>query len=220
MAKLTAVFEHWHLGDGNYYAFAVGDEVRLSFELDVDQVELVSPGAAVSFEHICDAQFAATARVIRRYADGIDSAFPVLDAGALRFYAPSQLASGIPQDSMVRLRGTLALDHYLWVEFLDRYADPPDLFYDVRVVRIRRIAIPEEFIRRTERSVSFPTSLPPEDYTSHSYEEVERVEERSNGPSFSLIDFEMLPAGAAACARPSFFGTERSGRSVTDRPET
>src|SRR5438128_12297366 len=28
--KLTAVFEHWHLGDGNYPALAVGDEVRLS----------------------------------------------------------------------------------------------------------------------------------------------------------------------------------------------
>jgi hypothetical protein len=178
----------------------------VSFELDIEEVELVSPDESVSFEHIRDAEYAITARMIRRYSDGIDSQFPVLDAGSLRFYVPSHAASKLPPNSTVRLRGTFALDHYLWVEFLDRYPDPPDLFYDVRVLRIRRVAIPEQFIRRTERSISFPTSLPPEDYISHSYEEVERVEERSNGASFSLIDFEILPAGSAACAQPTFFG--------------
>ena len=204
--KLTAVFEHWHLGDGNYYAFAVGDEVRLSFELDIDQMKLTSPDAPVSFEQIHDAEYAVTARVIRRYADGIDSAFPVLDAGPLRFYVPSSLASDLPPDTMVCLRGIFALDHYLWVEFLDRYADAPDLFYDVRVVRIRRITIPERFVRRAERSLSFPTSLRPEDYVCQGYEEVPRVEERSDRPSFSLIDFETLPAGTLVSARPTFFG--------------
>ena len=204
--QLTAVFEHWHLGDGNYCAFAVGDKVRLSFELDIDQIELTSPNAPLSIEQIRDAQYVVSARVIRRYADGIDSQFPVFDAGTLRFYVPSSLASDLPPDSTVRMRGAFALDHYLWVEFLDRYADAPDLFYDVRVVRIRRIAIPEQFVRRAERSMSFPTSLRPEDYASDSYEEVARVEERSDRPSFSLIDFETLPAGTVASARPSFFG--------------
>jgi hypothetical protein len=33
--KLTVVSELWHLGDGNYPAFAVGHEARLSFEPDV-----------------------------------------------------------------------------------------------------------------------------------------------------------------------------------------
>jgi hypothetical protein len=204
--KLTAVFEHWHLGDGNYYAFAVGDNVRLSFELDIDQLELASPDAPVSVEQIRDAEYAVTARVIRRYADGIDSAFPVLDAGTLRFYVPSELASELLPNSTVRVRGALSLDHYLWVEFLDRYADAPDLFYDLRVARIRRIAIPESFVRKTKRSISFPTSLRPDDYTSDSYEDVARVDERSDGPSFSLIDFEMLPAGSVDLARPTFYG--------------
>lgn len=206
MMKVTAVFEHWHLGDRNYYAFAVGDDVRVSFELDVEEVELAPSDASCSVELIRDAEYAVTAQVIRRYADGIDSPFPVLEAGDLRFYAPSRLASDLPQDSMVRLRGTLALDHYLWVEFLDRYADPPDLFYNVRVIRIRRIAIPEQFIRRAGRTISHPTSLRSADYTAEGYEEVPRVEELPNGPSFSLIDFEMHPGRAGASARPAFFG--------------
>ena len=204
--KLTAVFEHWHLGDGNYYAFAVGDAVRLSFEFDIDHMELALPDAPVSVEQIRDAEYAVTARVIRRYADGIDSPFPVLDAGTLRFYVPSRLASELLPNSVVHLRGTFALDHYLWVEFLDRYADAPNLFYDVRVVRIRRVAIPESFIHKTERSMSFPTSLRPEDYSSDGYEDVAKVEKRSDGPSFSLIDFETLPAGSVGSTRPTFFG--------------
>ena len=41
--KLTAVFEHWHLGDGNHPAFAVGDEVRLSFELTIHSLDPLPP---------------------------------------------------------------------------------------------------------------------------------------------------------------------------------
>ena len=202
--NLTAVFEHWHLGDGNYRAFAVGDEVRLSFELDLNHIEPAPKGAPESFERVRDADYAATARVIRSYALNVESTFPVFEAAGFRFYSPSARASGLVAGRMVRLRGRLALDHYQWVEFLERYPDPPDLFYNLRVARIRRIAIPAHFVRRSERGVVYPTSVRPKDYHEDSYRDVQRVAEGEGGPAFSLIDFEALPAGAGP-ARPTFF---------------
>ena len=35
--------------------------------------------------------------------------------------------------------GSLGLDTYYWVEFLDSYDAPPDLFYNLEVKRIRKI---------------------------------------------------------------------------------
>lgn len=52
---VTAIFEHWHLGDGNYPAFSVGDEVRLSFELDRAVVEPAPVDARPGVEHEGDA---------------------------------------------------------------------------------------------------------------------------------------------------------------------
>ncbi|HAK93849.1 MAG TPA: hypothetical protein DCM87_02265 [Planctomycetes bacterium] len=194
--RLTVVYEHWHLGDGNYPAFTLGDEVRLSFELDVTAAETVSDDTPLLFRQDRDAHYDATARVIRRYGDGISDTFPVFDAGDFRFYSPSWCTAGLPVGAVVRLQGRLALDHYLWVEFLDRYPDPPELFYNLRVVRIRTIVIPDRFIHRGARSLRYPTALSPTQYGDAAWRDAQRVEEHESGPSFSLVDFEELPPGS------------------------
>ena len=202
--KLTAVFEHWHLGDGNYPAFAVGDEVRLSFEVSIHDLDPLPPDAAEEVAQIQDAEYAIAARVIRRYAESDGREFPVFEAVWFRFYCPSAPANGLPVGARVRVRATLALDHYLWVEFLERYPDPPDLFYNLRVTRIRQVRIPARFIARTEKSLSHPTSVAPADYGREDVIEVRRVAERDDGPAFSLVDFESLPAGMGP-SKPTFF---------------
>src|SRR5690349_12451775 len=133
--QLTTVFEHWHLGDGNYPPFAVGDEVRLSFELEVTSAERATEETADEVRQLRDAEYEIVGRVIRLY--GNSSAFPVVEAGCLRFYCPASETADLAVGSKVRLQGRLALDHYQWVGLLDRYPDPPDLFYAVRVVRVR-----------------------------------------------------------------------------------
>jgi hypothetical protein len=204
--KLTAVFEHWHLGDGNYPAFSVGDEGRLSFELGIASVDLVPADASPAFEHVRDAEYAVTARVIRLYSFGGGSPFPVFEASdGMRFFSPASPTSDFILDSVVRLRGTLMLDHYQWVEFLGRYNDPPGLFYSVRVARIRRIVIPKRFVKRDDRSVGHPTSLSPDDYAANAYDDVQTIEESPEGPSFSLIDFEMLPDRSDESPLAKFF---------------
>src|SRR5262249_31321897 len=148
--------EHWHLGDGNYPAFAVGDEARLSFELDVSSVELLDEDLDVQVLQQRDAEYEIVGYVLRQYPDGVSSTFPVIEAGSLRFYCPAGAAADLSVGTKVRLRGRFALDHYQWVEFLERYADPPNLFYAVRVVRVRQVRIPSHFISRSERSLTYP----------------------------------------------------------------
>ena len=201
--KLTAVFEHWHLGDGNYPALAVGDEVRLSFELTIHAVDPLPHDAAEEVVQIQDAEYAIAARLIRRYAEGDGREFPVFEADWFRFYCPIAPPDDLPIGARVRLRGTLALDHYLWVEFLHRYPDAPDLFYNLRVARVRQVRIPPRFVTRTQESLSHPTSVAPTNYGAGDVIDVRRVAERDDGPAFSLVEFEPLPAGAGP-SRPTF----------------
>jgi hypothetical protein len=202
--QLTVVFEHWHLGDGNYPAFALGDLARLSFELDSVTIAPAASDSLPSLTHIRDAEYECVARVLRTYPDGIDSHFAVFEADWLRFYSSSMGVAALKDGDTVALRGTFALDHYMWVEFLDRYPDPPDLFYGVRVMRIRRVRIPESFIHRGEKVVSHPTSLGPPQYDANTLVDVEEVEEPDDGPAFSILNLELLPPGTGP-AQPTFF---------------
>jgi hypothetical protein len=202
--QLTVVFEHWHLGDGNYPAFAAGDEARLSFELDVTAVNIADEATGDEVRQVRDAEYEIVGCVIRQYQDGISSPFPIVEAGWLRFYCPSSVAANLAVGSRVKLRGHLALDHYLWVEFLDRYPDPPDLFYAVRVTRVRQVRIPSRFVTSSSKSMSHPTVVAPGEYTSDDVREVPSVEDEAEGPSFSLLDLDLLPPGAGP-VRPTFF---------------
>jgi hypothetical protein len=202
--QLTIVFEHWHLGDGNYRAFAVGEDARLSFELHVDSFEVVSQEIDEQISQVRDAEYEIVGRVIRQYGDVDSSRFPVLEAGWLRFYCPHNFAPDLELGTMVRLRGVLALDHYQWVEFLEEYPNPPDLFYGVRVTRVRQVKIPERLIQRSAHGMGHPTSVGPDDYMPQQPREVRAVGDESDGPAFSLLDVEVLPSGEGP-KRPSFF---------------
>ncbi len=203
----SVVFEHWHLGDGNYPAFAAGDETRLSFELGVASIELVDETVEDEVRQIRDAEYVIVGRVIRQYQDGVSSMFPVVEAGWLRFYCPSSATATLAVGSRVMLRGQLALDHYLWVENLDRYSDPPDLFYAVRIARVRRVHIPEQFIHRSGTSLSHPTAVAPDKYSMDDVRDVPCVSDDADGPSFSLLDLELLPPGTGPL-RPGFLYVE------------
>jgi hypothetical protein len=202
--KLTVVFEHWHLGDGNYPPFSVGDTACLSFELDARTAAVVSSETPLGLEQIVDADYRVTASVVRIYPDEMGSQFAVFNGGGLRFYCPTEAAAKLRVGDVVLLEGPLLLDHYMWVEFLDRYPDPPDLFYSVQIDRIREVTIPERFIQRSERTVSSPTSVGPADYGG-SARDVTRVGSDADTFAFSLLDLSVLPESSRA-KKPTFLG--------------
>ena len=124
--------------------------------------------------------------MIRRY-DTEGYGIAVIQTGDFRFYVHGSSAARLELHSWIQFEGTLLLDHYLWVEFLNRYPDPPDLFYTLRVTRIRRVDIPDRFVHRSASGVSYPTSVGPPDFGPIA--ELDTMEGQEFATEFYILDF-------------------------------
>ena len=140
MVKLTAVFESWHIADGNYPPLRRGQHVNLSFEVEPSVIDRLPSSEPDSFVHLGGGEYEFAGTVLRIYSDDVSDPVVVVSCGELRFYMNRSLS--LNTGHRVHGRGKLLLDHYLWVEFLDRYPNPPDLFYQLIVERIKRVQIP------------------------------------------------------------------------------
>ena len=95
--------------------------------------QLGGSAAQIGFNHLANAEYQFTGMVLWVYQDG-DPSDPIVVVGAdqFRFYINSRVIPALRRGDVVSGRGTLVLDHYIWVEFLPRYVDPPDLFIHCR----------------------------------------------------------------------------------------
>jgi hypothetical protein len=188
VVKLTAIFESWHIGDGNYPPLRRGQQVNLSFEVDPSAIDPAVSGEVDSFIHLGDGEYEFTGTILRIYSDDSDTPVVVVGCGDFHFYMnrPLRLTDG----ERVRGRGMLLLDHYLWVEFLDRYSSPPDLFYQLIVERIRRVQIPPPFIARHAAGKSLPASVPSTLYDLAHVQEIETMEGQAFDEEFYLLDLD------------------------------
>jgi hypothetical protein len=197
--QLTAVFETWHIGDGNYPPLHKGQLVNLSFEVEPHSLSKSTAPKDSKFEQIKDAEYGFAGTVLKVYADPPDSRIVVIQAGDFRFYMNS-FPAGTPslsEGERCEGYGRLLLDHYIWVEFLSTYPDPPDLFYPLRLIRIRSVRIPDSFIFRSEKGASGPASLTREEYSSENIKEVERMENSEGDWLFYIVDFDDSGVGPA-----------------------
>ncbi|MCC6536639.1 MAG: hypothetical protein IT162_03755, partial [Bryobacterales bacterium] len=85
-------------------------------------------------------------------------------------------------------------DHYAWVEFLDRYDDPPELFYTLRVERIVRAKTPERSIKRGKRTLSYPTRVAMEECAPEDIRDVDAIEDDGICHYVVLFSDRELPA--------------------------
>jgi hypothetical protein len=119
-----------------------GQLVNLPFELEPDELTVAVTTALHEFSHLGQAEYRFTGLVLRvfREADPSDR-IVVVEAHQFRFYINSPSALNLQRGDSVSGRGTLALDHYIWVEFLSSYYAPPDHFYILQVTDICRYMI-------------------------------------------------------------------------------
>src|SRR5436190_9553398 len=188
--NLTAIFESHHIDDRNYPPFSKGQLVNLSFELEPREMEEVSSSIPESFEHLGNGEYRCCCTVQKIYEGEDQDTVVILQAHDFRFYTMSE-----QPDSYVRGRrycgeGTLLLDHYYWVEFLEEYPDPPNLFFNLEVSRILKVEMPERFVARHENGKSFPTRLVPEDYSASDVEELDTMEAQAFDEEFYVIEFD------------------------------
>jgi hypothetical protein len=154
--------------------------------------------AVSPLEPMGNAEYRGLGRVIRCYRTGGEHV-AVIETPEFRFYVHGRTAADLRQDTSVEFEGTLLLDHYLWVEFLDRYPDPPDLFFSLRVTRIRKVSIPDRFVRRGSRSISSPARVGPNNF-GH-VKEVESMDGANAFQEFYLVDFDDTGLNGVKVAR-------------------
>jgi hypothetical protein len=193
---IMAVFETWHLGDGNYPALKVGDAVNLSFEIEPEELARAERAVPQRFDHLGQAEYTFNGLVLRVYGRGeVSGPVVVVEAVGFRFYICSPLTAGLKAGERVSGKGSLVLDHYLWVEFLSEYPDPPDLFYKLRVTDVVRARIPERFIMRSGLNTSYPTRVPPHQYGPNELTHVDMVADDAYCSFFIQFTDTDVPAG-------------------------
>ncbi|HSR34515.1 MAG TPA: hypothetical protein VLY63_28430, partial [Anaerolineae bacterium] len=144
--QFSAIFESWLVGDGTYPPLTKGQLVNLSFECETRVLEHARAGTSPRIEHLGLAECAFSALVLRVYRQSGSVPIAVLDAGRFRFYVHGATVAAFSPGDLLQGDGTILLDHYIWVESLDTYPDPPDIFFNLRVSRIRKVQIPARFI--------------------------------------------------------------------------
>lgn len=203
MRELTAVFESWHIGDGNYPPFHIGMLVNLSFQLEP---KLISPAKfthQLIFNHLGNAEYDFCGEVIRIFSEekqkeifGLKFSFMkstrpfliIIDSSGFRFYIENPKIKRIQEGMRIKGKGTLLLDYYMWSETLHKRTNPPHIFYTLVVSRIRKIQIPERFISRQGEIKAYPTRVSPDKFGDVT--DLETMEGQRFDEEFYLVDFK------------------------------
>lgn len=188
--EVTAIFESWHIGDGNYPPFSKGEIVNLSFELEPEVFSESTPDKPEEFWHLGGARYQFCATVLKVFDNDGEGKIITVNAMGFTFYILSPHCKTYAPGSKISGQGTLVLDHYIWVEFLDQYEDPPNLFHNLKVARIKKVQIPEKFIVRHEKGKALPARLTQDSYSENSVHEIETMEGQPFDEEFYVIDFD------------------------------
>jgi hypothetical protein len=192
--KITAILETWHFYDGNYSELNKGQLVNLSFEMGARKLEAVDLNTPNSLVHQGGGKYSFCGDGLRFY--NYHSLLPliVIQTGAFSFYtisAPKGVGAFRP-GTKVAGEGMLQFDTYYWVENLDNYENPPQLFYNLEVKRIRKVQIPEKLLKRYDSGESYPASLLPGEYSADCVESVNETtwQPHHQQHCFYVVDFD------------------------------
>jgi hypothetical protein len=188
---LCVTFEEWYLGDGTYPLFHCGEKVNLSFYIPTNDFKIADMQESY-FKQIKDSDYSFSGQVIRNYKEN-DGQLIIIDTGTFKFYMeiPKKKLS-LTVGQFICGSGSLLIDYYAWVENLRNYENPPDLFYNFKVAKIRKVQIPEKFIYRNDKAMSYPSSLSPNDCTENDILEIEDMDGDNGNTSFYLLDLKTI----------------------------
>ena len=109
LMNLTAIFESWHIDDGNYPPLTEGQLVNLTFELEPRKVEEVSSSIPESFEHLGKGEYCFCGTALNVYENGDDPAIAIIKTGDFRFYIMSDESNRYVQGRRYCGEGTSCL---------------------------------------------------------------------------------------------------------------
>jgi hypothetical protein len=137
---LTVGFDSGLIEDRSYPSLHVGQTVNLSFQVDVTS-PLLKADQPTGFQVADDAECVFVADVLRIYHQSTELPLVILQAGDFRFYVEGDDVVKVNVGDRVSGAGSLVVDYYIWVEFGTEYEKPPNLFYKMKVERLREVRI-------------------------------------------------------------------------------
>ncbi len=183
--KLIAILESWVIPDGSYPPFAVGMPVNLSFEMAVRQIS-INAAAEDSFESNGEGEYSFAGRVLAKYNGGDPLA--VVEASGFRFFLEGTRAQELRPGERVQGLGSLVVDYYIWVEYVNERREAPDLFYNLGVRRIRRVQIPDSLVSRHATGKALPARVAPSEFGAIT--ELQTMVGQEFDEEFYLLDLE------------------------------
>ena len=191
MKNLCVTFEEWHIGDGTYPPLSKGQHVNLAFYIQPYE-KTYTANSNYLLRPLKNSDYEFGGKIIRDYHDS-DNRIIVVDTNSYLFYIEiADTDTANLEGQFVFGKGQLLIDYYIWAEYLCNYKNAPDLFYDFKVDKIRKVNIPEKFIHRHNSGFSAPTSLSPNDYGADDIEEIEDMNDQKNDTSFFLLDLNPI----------------------------
>jgi len=186
---ITVGFDSGLIDDRSYPPLQVGQTVNLSF-----QVELTSPlektGESIDFQVAADAECVFVADVLRIYRLPTEQPLGIVQAGDFRFYIEGNDIIEFKVGDRISGAGSLVVDYYIWVEFLDKYEDAPSLFYKMKVERLRKISIRSLASMIHWRRASFSERLRGERYADAQIEDVASMNEHGSEYRLYLVNLD------------------------------
>lgn len=186
MKKLCATFEEWYLGDGTYPYLSNGEKVNLSFCFNAYTLE-PSIKEELLLLQVSHSDYIFSGKVIRDYVlEG--NPLIVIDTGDFKFYVEPGKAFVPSSGEYVSGKGQLMVDYYNWVENLKSLENPPNLFYNFRIEGILKVDIPEKFISRHNKGISYSASLSHEQFGTEDITEIDDMEAEGGETCFYLLN--------------------------------
>jgi hypothetical protein len=129
---LTVGFDSALIDDRSYPPLRVGEMVNLSFQVELTSV-LEKTAKALDFQVAADAECVFVADVLRIYQQPTEQPLGVLQAGDFRFFIEGSEIPKFNVGDRISGAGSLVVDYYIWVEFLEEHEEAPSLFYKMKV---------------------------------------------------------------------------------------
>lgn len=191
MENLCVTFEEWYLGDGTYPPLTKGQNVNLAFYIQPYEKTFVTSSKYL-LRQLKNSDYEFSGKIIRDFQDS-DNRVIVVETKQLLFYIEiSDIETKALEGQFISGKGQLLIDYYIWAEYFCNYENAPDLFYNFKIDKIRKVKIPEKFIHRHDNGFSSPTSLATNDYNENDTEEIEDMNDKKSDTSFFLLDLKAI----------------------------
>ncbi len=193
---LTVGFDSGLIEDRSYPPLHVGQVVNLSFQVEVTS-PLLKADEPTGFQVANDAECVFVGEVLRIYRQPTELPLAVLQAGDFLFYVEGDNVIRFDVGDRISGAGSLVIDYYIWVEFINDYENPPNLFFTMRVERLREVKIRTLPPMVLWRKASMSSRLCGERYQDSDVQDVTSMEQRGSEFRFYLVDLDdqSLPPG-------------------------